>query len=290
MTNEQWVERFLQYLRIEKGVAENTIQSYKYDLVMYCSHLGRTDVLKVQPTEVSKFLKFLYARKLKPRSATRAFAAVRGLHKFMMIERATTENPTANIEQPRWWKPLPNVLVLEEVDKLLAAPDSVTKKGLRDRAMLEVLYATGLRVSELIGLRLDGVNLEARFVRCIGKGSKERIVPLGASAASAVTAYLQVRRVRKPTDYLFLNNRGERLSRMGFWKILRAYGIQAGIKKRLTPHVLRHSFATHLLERGADLRAVQTMLGHSNISTTEIYTHVMRERLKEIYKSYHPRA
>src|SRR3989442_2184485 len=171
MTNEQWVERFLQYLRIEKGVAENTIQSYKYDLVMYCSHLGRTDVLKVQPTEVSKFLKFLYARKLKPRSATRAFAAIRGLHKFMMIERATTENPTANIEQPRWWKPLPNVLVVEEVDKLLAAPDSVTKKGLRDRAMLEVLYATGLRVSELIGLRLDGVNLEARFVRCIGKGS-----------------------------------------------------------------------------------------------------------------------
>jgi integrase/recombinase XerD len=290
MPNQQWVDRFLQYLRIEKGVAANTIESYKHDLAMYCQHLGGIDVLKAQQTDVSTFLKFLYDRKLKPRSATRAFVAVRGLHKFLMLERATAENPTANVDQPRWWKPLPNVLVLEEVDQLLAAPDTATAKGLRDRAMLEVLYATGLRVSELVGLRLDGVNIDIGFVRCMGKGSKERIVPLGGSAATAIAAYLQVRRVRKPTDYLFLNNRGEKLSRMGFWKILRAYGVRAGIKKRLTPHVLRHSFATHLLERGADLRAVQTMLGHINISTTEIYTHVMRERLKEIYKSYHPRA
>jgi integrase/recombinase XerD len=290
MTNQEWVDRFLQYLRIEKGAAENTVQSYKHDLQMYCEHLGRTEILKAQPEDVSKFLKFLYSRKLKPRSATRAFVAVRGLHKFFLLERATTENPTANVDQPRWWKPLPNVLVFEEVDKLLQVPDTATLKGVRDRAMLEVLYATGLRVSELIGLRLDGMNLDGGFVRCIGKGSKERIVPLGASAASAVAAYLQVRKVRKPTNYLFLNNRGGKLSRMGFWKILRGYGVQAGIKKKLTPHVLRHSFATHLLEHGADLRAVQTMLGHANISTTEIYTHVMRERLKEIYKSYHPRA
>jgi integrase/recombinase XerD len=290
MTNEQWVDRFLQYLRIEKGVAQNTIESYKHDLAMYCEHLGRLDLLKTQPADVSKFLKFLYGRKLRPRSATRAFAAVRGLHKFTILERATAENPTANVDQPRWWKPLPNVLVLEEVDRLLAAPETATAKGLRDRAMLEVLYATGLRVSELIGLQLDGVNLDLGFVRCMGKGSKERIVPLGESAGSAVSAYLHARKVNKPTNYLFLNNRGEKLSRMGFWKILKAYGILAGIKKRLTPHVLRHSFATHLLERGADLRAVQTMLGHSSISTTEIYTHVMRERLKEIYKSYHPRA
>jgi integrase/recombinase XerD len=290
MTNQQWIDRFLQYLKIEKGAAENTLQSYKHDLAMYCEHLDRVDLLQVQPADVSKFLRFLYSRKLKPRSATRAFAAVRGLHKFLILERATTQNPTANVDQPRWWKPLPNVLVLEEVDKLLAAPDAVTAKGLRDRAMLEVLYATGLRVSELIGLTLDGVNTEAGFVRCVGKGSKERIVPMGASAAAAVTAYMRARQIRKPTNYLFLNNRGEKLSRMGFWKILRGYAVQAGIKKKLTPHVLRHSFATHLLERGADLRAVQTMLGHSNISTTEIYTHVMRERLKEIYKSYHPRA
>ena len=290
MTNQEWIDRFLQYLRIEKGVADNTVQSYKHDLAMYREHLGTVGLLEAQQVDVSKFLKFLYARHLKPRSATRAFAAVRGLHKFLILERAAIENPTANVDQPRWWKPLPNVLVIEEVDKLLSVPDTATSKGLRDKAMLEVLYATGLRVSELIGLRLDGVDTEIGFVRCIGKGSKERIVPLGASAASAVAAYLQVRRVRKSTNYLFLNNRGEKLSRMGFWKLLREYGIRAGIKKKLTPHVLRHSFATHLLERGADLRAVQTMLGHSNISTTEIYTHVMRERLKEIYKSYHPRA
>jgi len=290
MTNQEWIDRFLQYLRIEKGVADNTVQSYKHDLAMYREHLGTRGLLEAQQVDVSKFLKFLYARQLKPRSATRAFAAVRGLHKFLILERAAIENPTTNVDQPRWWKPLPYVLAVEEVDKLLSVPDIATSKGLRDKAMLEVLYATGLRVSELIGLRLDGVDTEIGFVRCMGKGSKERIVPLGASAASAVTAYLQVRRVRKSTNYLFLNNRGEKLSRMGFWKLLREYGIRAGLKKKLTPHVLRHSFATHLLERGADLRAVQTMLGHSNISTTEIYTHVTRERLKEIYKSYHPRA
>jgi integrase/recombinase XerD len=290
MTNQEWVARFLQYLRIEKGLSDNTLASYTHDLAMYNEHLGKTSVVEAQSAEVSTFLRFLYNRKLKPRSAARAFAAVRGLHRFLILERAREDNPTANIDQPRWWKPLPNVLVLEEVDRLLAAPDTATDKGVRDRALLEVLYATGLRVSELVGLRLDGIDLQVGFVRCMGKGSKERIVPLGESAADAVGAYLRVRRVKKPTNYVFLNNRGGRLSRMGFWKILRGYGLQAKIKKRLTPHVLRHSFATHLLERGADLRAVQTMLGHSNISTTEIYTHVMRERLKEIYKSYHPRA
>jgi len=288
--NEDWVQRFLQYLRIEKGSSENTIQSYAHDLTMYCTHLGRTDVVRAQPVHVSGFLKFLYGRKLKPRSATRAFAAVRGLHRFLILEKATTDNPTATVEQPRWWKPLPNVLSLDEVDKLLAAAEGINVKELRDRALLEVLYATGLRVSELVGLKMDGVNLDLGFVRCMGKGSKERIVPLGESAVTAVSRYLAVRKIRKPTDYLFLNNRGGKLSRSGFWRILQAYGKQAGIRKKLTPHVLRHSFATHLLERGADLRAVQTMLGHSNISTTEIYTHVMRERLKEIYKNYHPRA
>ena len=290
MTTQDWIYRFLQYLRIEKGLSDNTLASYKHDLAMYTEHLGKLGVLEAQQADVSGFLKFLYSRKLKPRSAARAFAAVRGLHRFLILERAREDNPTANIDQPRWWKPLPNVLSLEEVDRLLAAPDTSTPKGLRDRALLEVLYATGLRVSELIGLRLDGVDIAVGFVRCIGKGSKERIVPLGESAGAAIADYMKVRRVKKPTNYLFLNHVGGKLSRMGFWKILRAYGLRGGIKKKLTPHVLRHSFATHLLERGADLRAVQTMLGHADISTTEIYTHVMRERLKEIYKSYHPRA
>lgn len=290
MTTQDWIHRFLQYLRIEKGLSDNTLASYKHDLAMYSEHLGRLGVVEAQQADVSGFLKFLYSRKLKPRSAARAFAAVRGLHRFLILERAREDNPTANIDQPRWWKPLPNVLSLEEVDRLLAAPDTSTPKGIRDRALLEVLYATGLRVSELIGLRLDGVDIGVGFVRCIGKGSKERIVPLGESAAAAIADYMRIRRVKKPTNYLFLNHVGGKLSRMGFWKILRAYGLRGGIKKKLTPHVLRHSFATHLLERGADLRAVQTMLGHADISTTEIYTHVMRERLKEIYKSYHPRA
>src|SRR2546422_4079151 len=245
MTNEQWVDRFLQYLRIEKGLADNSLEAYRHDLAMYCAHLGGIEVLRAQAADVSKFLKFLYRRKLKPRSATRAFAAVRGLHRFLILEKAVAENPTVAVEQPRWWKPLPNVLVFEEVDKLLASPDLTTAKGLRDRAMLEVLYATGLRISELIGLTVDGINTEGGFVRCIGKGSKERIVPLGESAAAAVSAYLHVRRVRKPTNYLFLNSHGNKMSRMGFWKILRGYGLRAGIKKKMTPHVLRHSFATH---------------------------------------------
>src|SRR5215468_1387441 len=218
MTNEEWVTRFLQYLRIEKGLSDNTLASYTHDLAMYCEHLGKVPVVAAQPAEVSTFLRFLYNRKLKPRSAARAFAAVRGLHRFLILERAREDNPTANIDQPRWWKPLPNVLVLEEVDKLLAAPDTTTPRGSRDRALLEVLYATGLRVSELIGLRLDGIDVGVGFVRCMGKGSKERIVPLGESAAAAVATYLQSRRVPKATNYLFLNNRGAPLSRMGFWK------------------------------------------------------------------------
>src|SRR5215467_12486493 len=171
MSNREWIDRFLEYLRLEKGLAENTIASYRHDLQMYETHLGGRNVVQVQQADVSKFLKFLYARKLKPRSVTRAFAAVRGLHKFLILEKATKENPTANIEQPRWWKPLPNVLALEEVDRLLAAPDMSSPKGLRDRAMLEVLYATGLRVSELIGLRIDGIDLQIGYVRCMGKGS-----------------------------------------------------------------------------------------------------------------------
>jgi len=186
VTNQEWIDRFLQYLRIEKGAADNTIASYRHDLEMYRTHLRGADLVRVRAQEISKFLRFLYTRKLKPRSATRAFAAVRGLHRFLILEKATTENPTATVEQPRWWKPLPNVLALEEIDKLLSAPDTATAKGLRDKAMLEVLYATGLRVSELIGLRLDGINVEVGFVRCIGKGNKERIVPLGDSASDAV--------------------------------------------------------------------------------------------------------
>jgi integrase/recombinase XerD len=235
-------------------------------------------------------LKFLYSRKLKPRSAARALAAVRGLHKFLVLERVTPENPATMVDAPRAWAPLPHFLNAAEVERLLSAPDTSTERGLRDRAMMEVLYATGLRVSELVGLKLDGVNIESGFVRCIGKGSKERIVPIGNSAATAVRSYLENGRGRQESASLFLNHRGRQMTRMGFWKILKSYGVKAGISKKLTPHVMRHSFATHLLEHGADLRAVQMMLGHADISTTQIYTHVISERLKAVYKTYHPRA
>jgi integrase/recombinase XerD len=288
--NREWVDRYLAYLRIERGLAQNTLDAYGHDLEMYCKHLGSADLLEVQPAQVSGFLKFLYTQGLKARSAARGLAAVRGLHRFLLLEKATAENPTANVEAPRAMVPLPHFLTLDEVDRLLAAPDTSTTVGLRDRAMIEVLYATGLRVSELVSLRLDGVNLETGFVRCVGKGSKERIVPLGASASQWVGDYLKTARPQHPSELLFLDRKCTPLTRFDFWEILKKHAGKANIRKNISPHVLRHSFATHLLEHGADLRAVQMMLGHANISTTQIYTHVIRERLKEIYKSCHPRA
>jgi integrase/recombinase XerD len=290
MTNQEWLDRFLAYLRIERGLSANTLASYKHDLTLYFEHLAHTHALEARPSDVSAFLKFLYSRGLKPRSAARALAAVRGLHRFFLLEKATDQNPTAVVEAPRSFVPLPHFLTVEEVDRLLAIPDLKDAIGIRDRAMIEVLYATGLRVSELVSLRLDGVNLDAGFVRCVGKGSKERVVPLGASARDAVKTYLEYGRGQQVTDILFLTRRGFSLTRMEFWKILKRYAAKAGIRKSISPHVLRHSFATHLLERGADLRAVQMMLGHAEISTTQIYTHVIRERLKQIYKTFHPRA
>lgn len=290
MTNREWSEKFLAYLRVERGLAVNTLSSYKHDLEMYCRHLGRTNLVHARAADVSAFLRKLYTEGLKPRSAARALATVRGIHKFLMLEKATTENPTATVEAPRGFFPLPHFLTVEEVDRLLAVPDLETPLGVRDRAMIEVLYATGLRVSELCGLRVDGVNLELGFLRCFGKGSKERLVPLGESACQAVGAYLKDARGAHASEVLFLTPRGAALTRFEFWEILKRYAAKAGIRKNISPHVLRHSFATHLLDRGADLRAVQMMLGHEDISTTQIYTHVIRERLKEIYKSYHPRA
>jgi len=257
---------------------------------MYREHLGGISLLQARDTDVSGFIKFLYQRKLKPRSAARAIAAVRGFHRFLILERATNVNPAATVDAPKWWKPLPNVLSIDEVDRLLAVPDVSTPSGLRDKAMLEVIYATGLRVSELVGLRMDGLNLESGFVRCFGKGDKERVVPIGVSAAEAVAAYIKAARPRLASEFVFLTDRGRPMTSEMFQATVRECGVKADIKKKITPHVLRHSFATHLLERGADLRAVQMMLGHASISTTEIYTHVIRERLKAVYKSFHPRA
>ena len=290
LTNDEWVDRFTQYLRIEKGLAANTLNAYGRDLGLYLRYLDGRDALRVGPVEVAGFLTFLYAGGLKARSAARAMSAVRGLYRFLVLEGARSENPTATIDVPKSWAPLPRFLSFGEVERLLAAPDTSRPMGLRDRAMLEVLYATGLRVSELVSLRTDSIDLENGFVRPVGKGDKERIVPLGEAAARAVRAYLERGRPKKAGGRLFLNYRRQALTRAGFWLILRGHGRRAGIQKKIAPHMLRHSFATHLLERGADLRSVQMMLGHADISTTQIYTHVIRERLKQVYTSHHPRA
>jgi integrase/recombinase XerD len=220
--------------------------------------------------------------------------AVRGFFAYLLAEGVLAEDPSAHLDSPRVWRSLPKVLSFAEVEALLAAPDRSDPRGSRNAAMLEVLYATGLRVSELVQLRLGDLHLDAGYLRCWGKGSKERVVPLGSEADAALQSYLAEGRPAllqgKRTDYLFVNPRGGAMTRQGFWKVIKNYGKQAGIKTALSPHVVRHSFATHLLENGADLRAVQIMLGHADISTTQIYTHVNRERLRRIYDDFHPRA
>jgi len=243
------------------------------------------------------FLAGLYREKLESRTVARQLVTLRNFFRWAQTQEIITEDPSIKLESPKIRKSLPGYLRLDEVEKLLNQPDEKTPLGMRDRAMLEVLYSTGLRVSELVGLRVSDLDTKVGCVRCIGKGDKERIVPIGRKALATVDKYVrearsalarQVKAVNSPN--LFLNRRGVSLSRVGVWKILSAYGRKAGLRQALTPHMLRHSFATHLLERGADLRSVQLMLGHADISTTQIYTHVVEERLKQVYKAHHPRA
>jgi len=251
----------------------------------------------VRRDDLVDFLASLYHQKLESRTVARHLVTLRNFFRFAQIQELVPEDPTLNLESPKIRRSLPDYLRLEEVEKLLTQPDDKTPIGLRDRAMLEVLYSSGLRVSELIGLRVMDLDRSVGCVRCIGKGDKERIVPIGKKATALVEKYLREARPKllgkgaaANSQALFLNRRGGALSRVGVWKILSAYGRKAGLRVALTPHMLRHSFATHLLERGADLRSVQLMLGHSDISTTQIYTHVVEERLKQIYKAHHPRA
>ncbi|MCY3758036.1 MAG: site-specific tyrosine recombinase XerD [Acidobacteria bacterium] len=243
------------------------------------------------PSQRQKFIRKL---RLDARSISRILSAVRGLCRWMVLEGRRTEDPSENLELPKVWKRLPGVLSLNQVEELLSRPDQKEPRGYRDKAMLEVLYATGLRVSELVSLRVRDLKLEVGYLECQGKGGKVRAVPLGDSAKEALEQYLhQARRSLdkgKGSSLIFLTNRGKGMTRQGFWKMLRRYGKDAGIRSSLKPHAVRHSFATHLLQRGADLRAVQMMLGHSDISTTQIYTHVLKERLKEIYREHHPRV
>ncbi|AIE60617.1 site-specific tyrosine recombinase XerD [Bacillus methanolicus] len=296
---ENRLKDFLHFLIVEKGLAKNTIVSYERDLKSYLKYLKNietvTDLNHVQRTHIVHFLKFLKDQGKSSKTLARHVASVRAFHQFLLREKAADHDPTVHIESPQLERKLPKVLSLEEVETLLNAPRLDNHFGLRDKAMLELLYATGIRVSELIGLNVGDVHLSMGFVRCIGKGNKERIIPLGRTAAKAIDSYLNNGRKKfmskkSSEEALFLNHHGKRLTRQGFWKILKRLTKEAGIEKELTPHTLRHSFATHLLENGADLRAVQEMLGHADISTTQIYTHVTKTRLKDVYSQFHPRA
>jgi integrase/recombinase XerD len=290
------VDAYLDHLRIERRLAANSVESYARDLV----HLGRfaagrkSSLTSMTRSTLEAFVRELMSGGLSPRSVARIVAATRGFYKYLTVNRRIDANPADDLQPPRAWAALPKNLSIEEVDRLLAQPDVATPRGLRDRAAIEVLYATGLRVSELAGLKVTDLNLEAGFLTTQGKGGKERLVPLGDEAASWLTRYLRDARPallgRRTSPRLFVNARGGgALTRMGIWKVLKAYGVSAGIGARLSPHVLRHSFATHLLERGADLRAIQVMLGHADLSTTQIYTHVLEARLRALYDRFHPR-
>ena len=289
------VRDYLDHLRVERALSPNTLEAYGRDLARleaYAARLRR-DVVALRQNDLSAFIAGLRGEGLAPRSVARAVHAIHGLYRFAVREGRLDGDPMENLKAPRAFKALPRYLSGPQVDALLAAPDIATPIGLRDRAMLEVLYATGLRVSELIGLRASDLDMQVGIVTCFGKGSKERLVPLGEVAREWVSRYLaEVRPLmigQRSTTVLFVSRRGGRLSRMGVWGIVRRHAVTAGVERTLTPHVLRHSFATHLLEGGADLRAVQAMLGHADISTPQIYTHVNRAHLRAVYDRHHPR-
>ena len=296
------VRDFLHYLQLEKNASRNTIASYALDVRKYVNFLERrnvTDLNRVTGVHMSQFMRSLHGDGLSARSVTRTLSAVKGFHKFLMGDGVVHTNPTDNIDRPKLPRSLPDVLNQSEVDKILDQPKATPKDKrhlwLRDRALLETLYATGMRVSEVIGLTQANVLPDEGLVRVFGKGSKERIVPIGGSALRWTARYQKESRILlvkrgRSNDAVFLNVRGTPMTRMSVWNIVREYTRQAGITKDVHPHTFRHSFATHLLEGGADLRAVQEMLGHSDISTTQIYTHIDREYLKEVHRTFHPRA
>ena len=293
---EAEIRAFLNYLRVEKGLSTNTLHAYRRDLAKFALYAAKRGLTLHQFTHstVIDFLRTLYLRKLDSRSVARHLVTIRHLFRFAFTEGIIKEDPAANVAAPKFRRSLPEFLSVAEVDRLLRQPDATSTLGLRDKAMIELLYSTGLRVSELCGLKAADIQLEAGCLRCLGKGDKERLVPVGHAALELIVHYMKKSRMEilgaKTSPYLFPSRTGAAINRIAFWKLLAGYGRKAGLRKPLTPHMLRHSFATHLLDRGADLRSVQMMLGHADIATTQIYTHVVEERLKQVYKAHHPRA
>jgi integrase/recombinase XerD len=291
------IDAYVTYLRDVRRMSANTVESYARDLALLGAFAEKRErpVDALQRQDLEAFVRQLMSSGLAPRSVARAVACVRGFYRFVAIERKQDGSPADDLRPPRAWAALPKFLSLDEVDRLLAQPDTSTPRGLRDKALIELLYATGLRVSELVALRAADLSLDDGYLTCIGKGDKQRMVPLGHEAAGWVRKYIREGRPRllrkKTSSRLFVNARdGGALSRVGFWKVLKEYGLKAGISRDLSPHVLRHSFATHLLEHGADLRMIQVMLGHADLSTTQIYTHVLEARLRAVYDKFHPRT
>lgn len=290
-----YVEQFLNFLTVEKGFSGNTISAYRNDLSQFCHFAEARNGAALEKSSILEYLLELRSRQYAPSTVARKTAALRSFCHYLTAEGQIREDPTEHLDSPRVGKPLPKAISTREVDQLLAqARQADTPEAVRDAAMLELLYATGMRVSELVNLNVDDLNLTAGYVRCFGKGSKERIIPINGPAVGAIEKYLSSARnvlVRRPDQRaLFLNHRGDRLTRQGFWLIIKTYARKAGIVSDITPHTLRHSFATHLLSRGADLRSVQELLGHANISTTQIYTHLDSARLRKVYDEAHPRA
>ncbi|HEY0828930.1 MAG TPA: site-specific tyrosine recombinase XerD [Bacilli bacterium] len=292
------LQLFIHYLSVERGLARNTLEAYERDISQYIDYLLDQGIQNFDETTKIQILDYLLLMKQKKRASatiSRNMVSIRSFYQFLVRERMLDKDPSVNMETPKLEKRLPKVLNMKEIESLLDVPETSKPNGMRDKAMLELLYATGIRVSELTSLNINSINLGAGFVRCTGKGSKERIIPVGRIAVGYLDTYIstmrnQMLKQSKTEEALFINHLGTRLTRQGFWKIIKIYAKEAGIYKPITPHTLRHSFATHLLENGADLRAVQEMLGHVDISSTQIYTHVTKTRMKEVYDQTHPRA
>lgn len=290
------IEDFLNYLLVERGLSENTISAYRSDLYKYSDFTQKKKRLhpnEIKRDDIRDYMMTQKERGLSANSISRSLVAIKVFHRFLLREKYIKEDVASVLDSPKLWKHLPESLSISEVEEIIKKPNTRNWLGIRDKAALELMYATGLRVSEIVNLIVDNVNLDIGFVKCVGKGSKERIVPIGRQSQGALTRYIQKVRPKliksTPSNILFLSRLGKKISRQSFWKMIKKYALLAGIKKDIAPHTLRHSFATHLLERGADLRVVQEMLGHADISTTQIYTHVNKERLKSIHHQFHPR-